>query len=112
MRLDRALGPTLNIGKCARGYVTAPRERIAPCRHDGLSAIPLRKSFRYLGIDLLMGHPATAPVAKRRMAKHGKRLNIVKMLPVHQRGAAVADVVSARWAEGGTPTPARRCKLR
>ena len=35
------------------------------------------------------------------MAEDGKRLNIVKMLPVHQRGAVVADAVSALWAEGG-----------
>ena len=95
-QIDLAIGPDLNLPKCVRGVV-APAGRSAPrCSERSLRAIPLRTSFRYLGIDLILGQPSSAPVARRRVQQLRSRLHVARILPCFQRGAAVADALFCR----------------
>ena len=100
--LDKALGPSLNIRKCARGAIAKRRRRIRPCpTASPLCSIPLKASFRYLGIDLVLKRTANKPVATRRVAAFRSRCAIGRRLPRQQRGIGVADAVAALWADGG-----------
>eukprot|EP00959_Pyramimonas_sp_CCMP1952_P125702 2628659-Pyramimonas_sp.AAC.1 len=71
------------------------------CTFHDLAQITAKKSFRYLGIDLVSGCSTTVSVAPRRVGAFVARASIVQRLPMVQRGAAVADAVAALWAEGG-----------
>ena len=100
--LDKALGPALNLGKCARGSIGKRRRRIRPCPPTSqICKIPLRTSFRYLGIDLVLQRAAIKMVAERRMTAFKARCTVVRRLPRQQQGIGVADAVAARWPDGG-----------
>ena len=100
--LDKALGPALNLGKCARGSIGKRRRRIRPCPPTSqICKIPLRTSFRYLGIDLVLQRAAIKMVSERRMTAFKARCTVVRRLPRQQRGIGVADAVAALWPDGG-----------
>ena len=100
--LDKALGPTLNILKCARGLLGKRRRSYRPCPPTlQLNRIPLKASFRYLGIDLVLKRVANKQVASRRVAAFKARCSVVRILPRQQRGIGVADAVAALWCDGG-----------
>ena len=100
--LDKALGPSLNILKCACGALGKRRRSVRPCPPAyQLNHIPMKASFRYLGIDLVLKKAANKPVASRRVATFRARCSIVRSLPRQQRGIGVADAVAALWNDGG-----------
>ena len=92
----------MNLGKCARGSIGKRRRRIRPCPPTSqICKIPLRTSFRYLGIDLVLQRVAIKMVAERRMTAFKARCTVVRRLPRQQRGIGVADAVAALWPDGG-----------
>ena len=102
MRLiDKALGPELNIPKCARGFVGAARAR--PDRlvsGSPLLKIDVKDCFRYLGTDIVLRKGSVRKVANRRLDSFRKRCSIIKILPRQQRAVGVCDAVSALWLDG------------
>ena len=100
-KLDASLGPVLNVAKCARGAVGPPRRRLPVCpQFFTLGRIDLKSAFRYLGIDLVLKCNAQKPVAKRRIHTLAVRCQSIRLLPYRQRGACVADAISALWTDG------------
>ena len=100
MRLDEALGPSLNLEKCARSAIAPVGKRLPTCAYYDLERIQFRKSFRYLGIALVLGYGASKPVTERRIQAFIQRCKFIKMLPRHQLGICLADAISALWADG------------
>lgn len=98
--LDAALGLVLNFRKCVKGIVAPPRHRKPVCPAGSLAQIQLASSFRYLGVDILIGSRAKAHVAKRKIAALGNRCEILRNLPRQQRGMAVADAIASMWPDG------------
>ena len=114
-QLDSALGPRLNLAKCARGVSQPPNKalKLLPASISngdgvsgahGLQVICLKRVFRYLGVDIRLRGGAVCTTSLRRFSDFKDRCNFVRMLPRHQRGAwCLSDAMGALWLAGGTP---------
>ena len=102
--LDKALGPMLNMSKCCKGVVRPPGKLVPVLSRNlvgsTLAAIQIKRTFRYLGVDMVMDGNAPRPVAKRRLVRFVARCRIAQALPRQQRPAALSDAVASLWVPG------------
>ena len=99
-RVIAVLGPSINSGK---SYLStaAPPGRVLGRPPATLRHIPLVRTFRYLGVDIVTG-PASRPSAARRARDFEDRMGLIRAASFRQRGALVMDGCSSLWLAAGT----------
>ena len=108
-QVDDHFGAMVNSKKSSWTSTKLPSRR----RRRLCELVDCTRSLVYLGVDVLMrGAPWCEPCVrmKQRLRAVGVRSELIRVLPLSQRGILVADPVACLWIAGGTSFGVRQLK--
>ena len=107
-KVDRTLGPELNLKKCSLAYAKPMGEKLWKVPKGLLKGLKFTSAFKYLGIDILVNRNQRRSTAARRVKDFVERCGFIAKLPVKQRGPLTCDAVSSMWLAAGTTCTIRQ----